>query len=499
MMSEAYQRLVALGRELQLVEDAVALLGWDQEVLMPSKGVAYRAEQLAWFSGYLHERFAAEATGDALGEAEAELRPDGDVRIAANLREWRHEYERATALPKKLVEDFAEARVIAQAAWADSRRRSDFSVFAPHLEKLVALSREHAERWGYEETLYDALLDRFERGATTRGLSATLGRLREALIPVVEEATARAPFDRSRLAGHYPIERQQAFNREVAESIGFDFESGRIDTAVHPFCSGMAPHDTRLTTRYDEGDFLSSLFGVLHEAGHGLYEQGLPKDRRGEPVGKAVSLGVHESQSRLWENHVGRSRAFWEKWLPRAAHYFPHLAALSPGELYEAVNRAELSHIRVEADEVTYDLHILLRFELEQAIFSGDLSIADLPGEWNRRFESYFGLPVRNDAEGCLQDIHWSMAIFGYFPTYSLGNLNAAHLVRAARRDDPAVEAAFERADYAALLDWMRRKIHESGSLFLPDDLVARAAGTPVTSEALVDHLRDRYLRREPA
>jgi len=492
-MISAYERLTALGKELQLVSDSAALLGWDQEVLLPSRGIPYRAEQMSWFSGYVHERFTAAEVGEWIVEAEDQTKA-GDVVAAANCREWRHEYDRSTCLPTKLVQELAEARVHSQAAWAEARKVSDFRRFAPHLQKLVDLSREHAERWGYDDQLYDALIDRFERGATARGLVGTLGSLRTALLPIVDAATSRPPYDRSGLSGHYPVERQQAFNREVAESIGFDFEAGRIDTAVHPFCSGMAPYDTRLTTRYDETDFLSSLFGVLHEAGHGLYEQGLPKDWRGQPVGNSVSLGVHESQSRLWENHVGRSRGFWEKWLPRAIHHFPHLMGLTPEDLYAAVNQAERSHIRVEADEVTYDLHILLRFELECAIFSGDLAIADIPGEWNRRFESYFGLPVRNDAEGCLQDIHWSMGIFGYFPTYSLGNLNAAHLASAAKSQDPAVAAAFASAEYAPLLAWMRKHLHEAGSLHLPDDLVTRAAGTPVTSEALVSHLRERYL-----
>jgi carboxypeptidase Taq len=492
-MISAYERLTALGKELQLVSDSAALLGWDQEVLLPSRGIPYRAEQMSWFCGYVHERFTAAEVGEWIAEAEDQTKA-GDVVAAANCREWRHEYDRSTCLPTKLVQELAEARVHSQAAWAEARKVSDFRRFSPHLQKLVDLSREHAERWGYDDQLYDALIDRFERGATARGLVGTLGSLRTSLLPIVDAATSRPPYDRSGLSGHYPVERQQAFNREVAESIGFDFEAGRIDTAVHPFCSGMAPYDTRLTTRYDETDFLSSLFGVLHEAGHGLYEQGLPKDWRGQPVGNSVSLGVHESQSRLWENHVGRSRGFWEKWLPRAIHFFPHLMGLTPEDLYAAVNQAERSHIRVEADEVTYDLHILLRFELECAIFSGDLAIADIPGEWNRRFESYFGLPVRNDAEGCLQDIHWSMGIFGYFPTYSLGNLNAAHLASAAKSQDPAVAAAFASADYAPLLAWMRKHLHEAGSLHLPDDLVTRAAGAPVTSEALVSHLRERYL-----
>ncbi len=491
----SYDALRTLSRELQLVSDAAALLGWDQEVLLPAKGVAYRASQMAWFSGYLHERFTSSEVGDWITAAEDEASASEDPHAAANLREWRRQYTRSTCLPKKLVEEFAESTALAQAAWAEARGKSDFALFAPHLAKLVALSREHAERWGYEDCLYDALIDQYERGATTRRLGTTLGALQESLVPVVREATAQTSPDPTKFTARYPREKQEAFNREVAEAIGFDFEAGRIDTAVHPFCSGMAPFDTRLTTRYDEEDFLSSLFGVLHETGHGLYEQGLERERRGEPVGAAVSLGVHESQSRLWENHVGRSRAFWEKWLPRAADYFPNLAAVSPEEIYEWVNRAELSPIRVEADEVTYDLHILLRFEMERDLFAGNLEIAEVPGEWNRRFESLFGLEVESDARGCLQDIHWSFGIFGYFPTYSLGNINAAHLVAAARRQEPALAEEMDRGEYARLLDWTRTHIHRPGSLHPPDELITRAAGGPATAEALVEHLRSRYLR----
>ncbi|MEX2581090.1 MAG: carboxypeptidase M32 [Verrucomicrobiales bacterium] len=492
MKKTAYENLVELGRELQLVGDAQALLSWDQEVLLPPKGVAYRAEQMSWFSGWIHERYTEPKVGDWIGAAEAEAET---LLERANLREWRHRYERATRLPKRLVEDFAETQVRAKAVWGEAREKDDFSLFAPALEKLVGLCRQQAELWEYEEHPYDALLDKFERGASTRQLTETLGALRTRLIPVVEAATSREPVDEGCFRGHYPIEKQAAFNREVAESIGFDFEAGRIDTAVHPFCSGMAPRDTRLTTRYDEADFRSSLFGVLHEAGHGLYEQGLIEEHRGQPIGNAVSLGIHESQSRLWENHVGRSRAFWEKWLPRAVDYFPHLSMLSAERVYQGVNQAKPSYIRVEADEVTYDLHVLLRFELEKAIFSDELEIGEIPGEWNRRFEDYFGLPVKSDTVGCLQDIHWSMGIFGYFPTYSLGNINAAHLARTAFEQDPSIPVEMEKADYSGLLRWMRENIHEKGSVFLPDDLMLEAAGGPADSRALIEHLTERYLR----
>ncbi len=490
--SAAYERLKSRASEVQLVADSQALLSWDQEVLMPRNGVAYRARQMAWFSGWIHEQTTSREWGEWISEAE-EAYDTSATAIAANLREWRYAYDRATRLSKEWVEEFAKVQVEAKSVWADAREKSDFSLFAPSLQRLINLCKEEAEHYGYEECRYDALVQKFERGGTTARLDEVLGGLRGRLVPLVERATAKEPVSSPFVEADFPIEGQRILNQEIAESIGFDFDAGRIDTAVHPFCSGMAPRDVRLTTRYDEKDFLSYLFGVLHETGHGLYEQGISGESRGQPVGTSASLGVHESQSRLWENHVGRSLPFWEKWLPRASEIFPVLRQVSPEEMFRHVNEAKLTHIRVEADEVTYDLHILLRFELEKELFSGELSVGELPGEWNRRFEEYFGIPVQEDSQGCLQDIHWSMGIFGYFPTYSLGNINAAHLMRAAR-EDVAVETGMEQADYGPLLNWMRERIHQQGATFFPDDLIARAAGSPADSDALIAHLESRYL-----
>lgn len=490
---DAYRKLIDLSRELQLLGDTEALLSWDQETQMPRDGVAWRADQMAWIGGEMHRRFTRPEVGDWIAACESGgYETDSDEE--ANVREWRHAYDRATKVPAELVEAFEKTRALAKSAWADARKASDFSAFAPHLEQLIDLSRRRSECWGYENLPYDALLDEFERGANTARLTTLFQGLRPELVAIAAEAFEREPFDAKKLAGDYPVAAQQAFNREVAEAIGFDFRAGRIDTAVHPFCTGLGPRDTRLTTRYDTADFRSSLFGVLHEAGHGLYDQGLRGDCHGQPIGKSVSLGVHESQSRLWENHVGRSRAFWEHWLPRAAVHFPNLAGLGPDDLYRAVNQAERSFIRVEADEVTYDLHIMLRFEMETGIFNGDLKVADIPGEWNRRFRDFLGLDVARDADGCLQDIHWSLGIFGYFPTYSLGNLNASHLHAAALSQQPEIGSQLASGDYSGLLGWMRERIHRPGSRYLPDDLVARAAGSPATPEAHLAHLRTRYL-----
>lgn len=491
MANKAYENLVELGRELQMLQDTQGLLSWDQEVNLARKGVAYRAEQCSFLSGEIHNRFTAPVVGDWIAEAEA---GEGfDEKEQANVREWRRSYDRETNLPVELVKKFAETRVIAHEAWAEAREKSDFSLFREPLAELISLCREQVGHWGFADRPYDGLLDVYERGSDVETVDEVFSDLKKDLIPLVEEACARETYSPEALVGDYPVEKQQGFNREVAESIGFDFEAGRIDTAVHPFCTGLGPDDTRLTTRYDPSDFRSSLYGVLHEAGHGLYDQGLERDAYGTPCGDAVSLGVHESQSRLWENHVGRSLAFWEKWLPVAARYFPNLASLSPEQMATSCNQAEKSYIRVEADEVTYDLHIILRYEIEKAIFAGEISLDEIAPVWDEKFRDSFGFEVDDISNGCLQDIHWSMGGFGYFPTYSLGNLNASHLVAAARSDDE-IAGDMDRGEFGSLLDWMRERIHRPGSLYLPGELVERAAGSAVTPEAHIAHLRSRYL-----
>jgi len=492
-LPEAYHKLLAMGEELTMLVDTSAMLGWDQETKMPKRGVVYRAKQMAYLSGKEHDLFVRSEVGDWISECESEISPDNEWW--PNVRDWRFDYDRATTLPTSLVTEFQETSALGKATWAEAREKADFSIFAPHLEKLVELSKKKAECFGYEECAYDALLENFERGARARKLAEVFGNLRPKLVEIGKEITDHGPrIADDILRGDYPIEQQQAFNREVADRIGFDFDAGRIDTAVHPFCSGVGPMDTRLTTRYDTEDFSSSLFGVLHEAGHGMYDQGLPVDLHHLPMGRAVSLGIHESQSRLWENHVGRSREFWQYWLPKAAVYFPHLADISLDDMFYAVNRSAPSFIRVEADEVTYDLHIMLRFELERAIFNGELSVRDIPGVWNERMQEMFALNVPDDANGCLQDIHWSMGMFGYFPTYSLGNLNASQLNAAAKTDHPGIDGQIAEGDCSTLLEWMSEKIHIAGSRWLPGELIERATGKPTNSSAHLKHLRDRYL-----
>lgn len=471
-------------REIAILNSTSATLDWDQETYAPSKGVEFRSKQMAYFAGKVHELKTSAAFQEGLENASL-----GE----ANQRELTHQFDRATKLPKELVERASETSTLAKAAWSEAREKDDFSLFAPHLSKLLEIAREQADHWGYEDEPYDALLSEYERAAKTREVAGLFDSISQDLAQIAATAVEKsAAIPADLLHGPAPIHEQMTLNREIAESLGFHFEAGRIDTTEHPFCTTLGPADIRLTTRYDENDFASSLFGVMHETGHGLYEQGLPADDFHLPSGQAVSLGIHESQSRLWENHVGRSRPFWERWLPRAQQLFPHLRDIDLDQFLTAINRAAYSSIRVEADEATYDLHILLRFKLERALMAAELEVSDVPGIWNDTFESLFGFRPTNNREGCLQDIHWSMGGLGYFATYSLGNLNAAQLHNCAAQDSEVIGAA-RQGNFIPLLEWMQKKIHAKGSTLFPQDLMESATGFPTKPDAYLAHLRERF------
>ncbi len=497
LVSSAYDQLVAATRDISLVHGASHVLNWDQETYMPPKGVEHRSRILAHLSGHAHECFVSKKYQTLLEKAEKEATGgDATSAIQVNVTQLRRELNKSIRLPKKLVEEQSRAVSLGQAAWAKARAASSFADFAPHLEKLVGISRDIASRWGGQNEDYDALLDNHERGATAQGVEELFQLLRPAISKIAQAAVARSERDAppvKSMLGPCPVEKQQTLNREVAESIGFDFQAGRIDKTTHPFCSGFGPGDVRLTTRYDEQDFLSSLFGVMHEAGHGMYEQGLKGEEWGLPTGAAVSLGIHESQSRLWENHVGRSRTFWEHWFPRAVALFPHLKKLKLDQFLLGVNRAEFSFIRVEADEATYDLHIMLRFGIERRLFNGTLQVSEVPEAWNDDFKTLFGRTPPDDARGCLQDIHWSMGGFGYFPTYTLGNLNAAQLHATAMKQK-SIQKAAASAQYAPLLAWLRKHVHQPGSTLAPLELMRAATGKPTDATPYLKHLKRRFL-----
>ena len=498
-MSETrYAELVSHLKQAAVLASCGAVLGWDEQTFLPPAGAEHRAAQLGLLAGLSHQQ----ATDPRLGELLAELTESSafaaDSAEAAFVREAQRDYDRKTKLPRRLVEELSKSCTLAQAAWVAARRDQDFAAFQPWLEQLIALKREEAAALrstteGGE--LYDALLDHYEAGATAASVSAAFARLRQELVGLLQRLGDRAARPEAKiLTRHYPIPAQRAFGRAAAAAIGFDFDAGRLDEAAHPFCSGIGPGDTRLTTRFDEQHFPGAFFGTLHEAGHGIYEQNLPAEAWGTPLGEACSLGIHESQSRLWENFVGRSRAFWEHFYPQAHAAFPDaLAGVDAGAFYRAINDVRPSYIRVEADEVTYNLHIMLRFELERPLIAGDLRPADLPGAWDDAFTASFGMRPTNPAEGVLQDIHWSAGLIGYFPTYTLGNMYAAQFYEQAAADLGDLDAMFARGEFGPLKVWLVEHIHRHGRRYRPAELVERVTGHSASPDALVRHLRGKY------
>ena len=490
--ANAYEALVKELREIGLLGSIGSLLHWDEQTQMPPGGAAHRAEQVSLLAKLVHERVTSPRVGDLLDAAADDPRDDA----VANVREARRTYDRAKKLPPALVEELARTGVLGQQAWAEARKNNDYPAFRPWLEKTIALKRQEADCVGFAASggRYDALLDEYEPGETAANLRQTFGALRAPLVGLVRkiaDSPRKAPLDL--LQRHFSPPAQERLARAAATAAGFDFHSGRLDTSVHPFCTQVAPGDTRMTTRYDPNYFPDAFFGVLHETGHGLYDQGLPPEHFGTPLGEAVSLGIHESQSRLWENLVGRSRAFWRHFLPLARHEFPDaLSNVRDDDWYFAVNDVRPSPIRTEADEATYNLHVMLRFELEQAMLSGDVSPADVPAAWNEKMRDYLGLTPDDDRTGCLQDIHWSGGAIGYFPTYTLGNLYAAQLFEAARHDLGDLDAQFARGEFAPLLAWLRDRIHRHGKRYSPRELVRRATGAEPTAEPLLRHLRSK-------
>jgi carboxypeptidase Taq len=493
MTATAFSELCTLAREAALIESIESTLGWDERTYMPPAAGEYRAEQMTFLSGLMHQKRTSRRMGELLADlADSELAKEAHSDAGATIRELKRQYDKRVKLPQSLVEELTRASVLGQQAWVKARQNNDFKSFAPHVEKLFHLKRQQAECLGYSDNVYDALLDEFEPDAKTAEVAAVLSRLRAELVPLVQaimQSGRKAPVEI--LQREYPAAAQEAFGKAAAAGIGFDFTRGRLDVTHHPFCSGLGPHDCRITTRYDEQFFSSAFFGILHEAGHGIYDQGLRPDQFGLPPGNYLSLGIHESQSRMWENLVARSRAFW--W-----HFFPQLQAAFPAavgdakldDFFWAINHVAPSLIRVEADEATYNLHIIVRFELEQALLSRDLAVGDLPAAWREKYQQYLGIEPTTDADGCLQDIHWSAALIGYFPTYSLGNLYASQFFEQADRDLGGLGAMFARGDFGPLKNWLNERIHHRGQCYTAAELVQLVTGQPLSHAPLMRHLR---------
>ena len=496
---DLYRELLGLVRRAALLQSTGAVLGWDRETYMPVQGAEHRASQLSLLSG-IHHQFSTEPRiGELLDALQAsELNDCSESDSAVNLREIRRRYERQRRLPQQLVEEITRVTALAQHHWSEARQAEDYQSFSPWLAEVIRLKREEAAVVGFAEDgeAYDALLDEYEPECTSQEVAVVFGRLREKLVPLLEtiRGCSLAP-DESILVREYPVEQQEQFGRMAARAIGFDFNAGRLDVSAHPFCTGTGPGDCRLTTRYDLQFFNGSFFGTLHESGHGLYEQGLPVEAWGTPIGSAVSLGIHESQSRLWENVVGRGRAFWQYFFPKAQGFFPQsLGQTSLDDFVFAINAVRPSLIRVEADEVTYNLHIMLRFDIERDLIAGKLTVDDLPVAWNERFRRDFGITPDSDGNGCMQDVHWSAGLFGYFPTYTLGNMYASQFYEAASKRLGDLDTQFAAAEFGPLLGWLREHIHQQGQRFTAGRLVEIVTGQSLSDEPLIRHLSERFL-----
>ena len=484
-----YDRLIAHVSRTGAVSDAAGVLSWDQETMMPPDGAVHRAEQMGALSAVIHSRTVDPQVGEWL-EAVDTAALDGPAR--ANIRRIARDHARATRLPERLAEEIARTTAAAQRVWARAREDDDFAAFAPTLEKVLDLRREEASLLAEGNAdPYDALVDDYEPGMRTAELAALLDALRPALVSL-RERIAASGVEPPRLQGTFERERQMAFARRISDAYGYRWPAGRLDLAVHPFCSGFGPGDVRITTRVDESDPFNCLYSTAHELGHALYEQGLPAERALEPAGGYASMGVHESQSRLWENQIGRSRAFC-RWLHREMGAFAAYDLPDAEALYRAVNRVETGYIRTEADEVHYNLHVMMRFDLERAMIAGDLEVRDLEAAWNERFERDFGLAVDRPSNGVLQDVHWSIGLFGYFPTYTLGNVFAAELFAKLAADVGDVDAMAQSGELAPVLDWLRTHVHARGAELQPMELMEAAIGHAPTPAPLIDYLEAKF------
>ncbi|MBI1373576.1 MAG: carboxypeptidase M32 [Phycisphaera sp.] len=497
---DAYAALIAHVRKTATLSTTAGILSWDQEVMMPSSAgaVAFRGEQMAQLAGLVHGMATDPRIAEWLDacEADGELTADAHGPAAVNVRELRRHYDRSTKLPASLVEEFSRTTSTAKHEWVAARKAKEYAKFEPWLAKLVKLQRQRAECWGWpsDGEAWDALADGYEPGLTAASCAAVLNPLRGPLVELVAELReSSTPPSQAFNEVKLPIDKQMSFVRMVVTRVGFDFDRGRLDESAHPFCSGMHRDDVRMTTRFQENLLNDAIGSTLHESGHGMYEQHLPGGEHvGTPYGEAVSLAIHESQSRLIENHVGRSESFWRWCYPLMRdHFGAALADLSFEDVYGGANAMLTpSLIRVEADEAQYNLHIMIRFEIERALMRGDLTTADLPGVWNERYREYLGVEVPDDAKGCMQDIHWAMGAMGYFPTYTLGTLHAAQFYETAERDLGGLDSDFAAGRFDRLTGWLHENIHARGSAYLPADLGELVTGKPLSAEPLLRHLR---------
>jgi carboxypeptidase Taq len=497
---QAYEMLIRLSLEETVLASYNDLLEWDEEVVMPSKGMKHRAEQMALLAGISHDRATDPRYDELLTTVEgSSLVSDSESPAAVNVRELRRGYDKECRMPRRLVEESAHVTALASRAWEQARKKNDYKSAAPWLDKVFALAREEADAAGHNGDRYDALLDDYEPGMTSDQLTAIFAQIRDGVIPLIDARRDKSPPPSPVLRKkRFRLDRQRSFAESVAKAVGFNFDAGRIDIGQNPFCTEIGPGDVRVVLRFYTNDLLRGIFTLLHELGHGLYDQGLDPAHYGTPMGESASASFHESQSRLWENFVGRSAGFWKYfYLQLQSTFDRQLRGVSLETFMQIINRVEPGVLRAEADEVTYNIHILIRVELERAMLSGDLVAADLPGAWSELYQRYLGVIPKDDRDGCLQDSHWAEGLIGYFPTYTLGNVYAAQIFEAAGRELGSLDDAFAAGDFRGLGEWLRANIHRHGMRYRSGEIIRRITGMTSDPSVLVRSLSHRY-RTQP-
>ncbi len=478
--------------KIEYLGNATGLLYWDMRVGIPKKGIPYRAEMIGYLSG---EQYKLETSSEMKEFIDFfTAREDLDVVTKAMVDKARRNYERSKCIPENRFKAYVIATSHAEAAWEEAKEKSDYSIFLPHLEELVNFNKEFLEYWGYEKNKYDTLLDFYEPGITVEKLDAVFGELREELVKLLEGIKkSEVKIDSSFFNKRFTVEEQEEFSKFILEKMEFDFEAGRLDVSVHPFTINFGNKDVRITTHYYENDFKSALFSSIHEGGHALYEQDIADELEGTGLGTGTSMGIHESQSRFYENILGRSKEFWRYFFPEAIKRFPQFEKVSFEEFYRAINEVCPSLIRTEADELTYGLHVIVRYEIEKALINGEIEVKDLPEIWNKKYVEYLGVEPKNDSEGVLQDMHWSGGSFGYFPSYALGNLYGAQFLNTMHRDIPDLYKQIEEGNLSNIHQWLKEKIHLHGSVYTPAELIVKVTGEELNPKYFVDYLKNKY------
>lgn len=493
-IQDALQELKSIHTKLEYLSNASGLIHWDMQTGAPRKALADRGDLLSYLSGESYKLQTSERMRELIETLDG---ADGLSEIdAAMVRETKKAYERTKKVPEERMTAYVKAVSDAESVWTEAKGKNDWEGFRPYLETVMDFQKEMAGYYGYESNPYDALLDQYEPGVTVRELDEVFAQLRDAIVDLLGRIQkSGVKIDRSVLYGNFSSEKQREFSVFILERMGFDFEAGRLDISVHPFTTNFGNKDVRLTTFYSDSEISDAMFSSIHEGGHGIYEQNIPDTLKGTGLAGGVSMGIHESQSRFYENIIGRSEAFWTYFYPKLREIFPQFETIAQEDFYRAINAVEPSLIRTQADELTYSLHIIIRYELEKELMNGRLTVSQLPQAWNAKYKEYLGIEPPDYTQGVLQDTHWSGGMVGYFPSYALGNLYGAQIARRMRQDLPEMDEQIARGDLSAIREWLKEHVHRHGGVYTPGELIRKVTGEDLNAQYFIDYLNRKYSR----